>query len=561
MKKREVLRFLTVAAGICIFYFILITRLFYWQVVRADSLRSLGKLQSEETLVIPAMRGEIRTSDNFPVATNTISFLVYSNPKVINDVPSYAQKLASILGDDPASISAKLIQNLFWVKLAQNLDSDKKDQIAALNLPGIGFEQEYSRMYPEASMAAHLVGFVGRDSYGAHRGYFGIEGEYNDQLAGRSGALYAVKDALGNPIINDVRKDQKIDGRNVRLTIDRTIQYIADQKLATGINKYEADGGSVIVMNPQTGAVLAMSSYPSFNAQDYYDFDPKNYANPALSDLYEPGSTFKVLIMGAAIDKNLVKPETRCDICGGPVQIGEYQIKTWDNKYFPNTSMEDVIVHSDNTGMVFVSRKLGLNTMVDYLRKYGLGVQTGIDLQGEATGVVKDPERWYPIDLATASFGQGISITPIQLITAVSSIANGGNLMQPYVVSQIQTPEGKTIDIQPKVKNKTISNVAAKIVTSMMIDAVERGEAKWTKIPNYKIAGKTGTAQIPVAGHYDANQTVASFVGFFPPDNPKVAMLVVLHRPKTSIYGSETAAPIFFNIARDIIKYYNLPPE
>jgi len=241
--------------------------------------------------------------------------------------------------------------------------------------------------------------------------------------------------------------------------------------------------------------------------------------------------------------------------------MGEYKIRTWNDKYFTNPTMNDVIVHSDNTGMVFVGRKLGLKRMIDYLKKFGLGQPSGIDLQGETTGYIRSEKSWRPIDLATASFGQGISATPIQLISAVNSVANGGKLMQPYVVSEIITEDGKKIVIKPEVRNRTISQAAAKMITSMMVDAVENGEAKWTKVKNYKIAGKTGTAQIPVAGHYDPNQTIASFVGFFPADNPRVTMLILINRPKTSIYGSETAAPIFFNIARDIIKYYNLPPN
>jgi cell division protein FtsI/penicillin-binding protein 2 len=221
--------------------------------------------------------------------------------------------------------------------------------------------------------------------------------------------------------------------------------------------------------------------------------------------------------------------------------------------------MTDVIVHSDNTGMVFIGQKLGIGNFVKYLNRFGLGNPTGIDLQGETSGVIRDEKSWYPIDLATASFGQGISVTPLQLVAAVNSLANGGNLMQPYVVKEITTDEGRKIEISPKNKGRTVSGASAKIVTSMMVEAVERGEAKWVKIDNYKIAGKTGTAQIPVAGHYDPHQTIASFVGYFPANNPKVTMLVLVDRPKTSIYGSETAAPIFFSIARDIIKYYNLP--
>lgn len=546
--------------GIFVLYLVLCARLFYWQVIRSQSLSELARKQSLETLEIPALRGQIFASDNFPLATNTISHLVYANPKLARDKKKYSDNLAKILGVDPASISAKLTQNLFWVKLAENLDPIKKEEIAKLNLPGIGFEQQYTRFYPEASMAAHLIGFVGRDDQGRDHGYFGIEGEYNSQLSGRDGAKYGVRDALGNEILGDVREVSEIDGRTIRLTLDRTVQYFVDTKLAEGVKKYGADGGSAVVLDSETGAVLAMASYPTFNPEKYYEADPSTYKNPVLSSLYEPGSTFKVLVMASAIDLGRVKSDTRCTICAGPIQMGEYKIKTWDDKYNAGATMNDVIVHSDNVGMVFVGQKIGVKNMVSYLKRFGLGSPTGIDLQGEATGVVREPESWYPIDLATVSFGQGVSLTPIQLTAAVNSLANDGEMVAPYVVSQIMTPDGKTIDIRHERRGRTVSAVAAKTVTSMMVNAVEYGEAKWTKIPNYKIAGKTGTAQIPLAGHYDPNQTVASFVGFFPASKPKITMLVLLNHPTTSIYGSETAAPIFFNIARDLIKYYNLPP-
>ncbi len=547
--------------GIFILYAVLCARLFYWQVIQAQSLSELGRAQSLEALEIPSLRGQILAADNFPLAANTISYLVYTNPKLSRDKKDYSERLGKVLDVDPASLSAKLTQNLFWIKLAQNLAPLKKEEIAKLNLPGIGFEQQYSRFYPEASMAAHLIGFVGRDDQGHAHGYFGVEGEYNSQLSGRNGAKYGVRDALGNEILGDVREISKIDGRTIRLTLDRTVQYSVDTKLAEGVEKYGADGGSVIVLDSESGAVLAMASYPTFNPQKYYEADPSTYKNPVLSSLYEPGSTFKVLVMASAIDLGRVKPDTRCTICAGPIQMGEYKIKTWNDKYNPGINMNDVIVHSDNTGMVYVGQKIGVKNMVSYLKRFGLGEPTGIDLQGEATGVVRDPESWHLIDLATTSFGQGVSLTPIQLVAAVNSLANDGVRLTPYVVSQIVTPDGKTIDIKHEGGSRTVSAVAAKTVTSMMVNAVEFGEAKWTKIKGYKIAGKTGTAQIPVAGHYDPNQTVASFVGFFPPSRPKITMFVLLNHPRTSIYGSETAAPIFFNIARDLIKYYNLPPE
>lgn len=265
--------------------------------------------------------------------------------------------------------------------------------------------------------------------------------------------------------------------------------------------------------------------------------------------------------MAAGIDSGLVTPDTRCDSCAGPVEIGGYNIKTWNDQYLPNITMNEVIQHSDNTGMVFVSKKLGLERFVDYIKKFGLGSITGIDIQGEVTEALRPLKKWHEIDLATASFGQGISVTPIQLITAVNSIANGGKLMRPMVVDKIITPDNKTIQIKPQEVGQTVSSATAKVVTWMMVNAVEKGEAKFAKIPNYNIAGKTGTAQIPVAGHYDPTNTNASFIGFFPAEDPKITMLVVINKPHSSIYGAETAAPTFFSIARDLIQKYNIEPS
>ncbi|MGE5042313.1 MAG: peptidoglycan D,D-transpeptidase FtsI family protein [Candidatus Levyibacteriota bacterium] len=540
-------------------YLLVVFKLFYWQIVMAESLKQAQVNQSSDQLTLSAIRGDILASDRFPLATNKISYLLYANPKVVDDKDNYAKLLAPILDVDEASISAQLSKNLFWVRLAQKLPDDKKQQVEKLNLSGLGFEVQTDRFYPEASMAAQLVGFLGKDTQGNDHGYFGLEGYYNGQLAGRNGRLYVVKDALGNPVVNDIREEKKIDGRTLVLGVDRTMQYIADKRIREGVTKYEAEGGSIIIMDSKTGMLLASSSVPNFDPQHYYDFDGGSFKNPIISNLYEPGSTFKVLVMSAALDLKKVTPTTRCTICSGPVPVDGYNIETWDNKYFPNETMTEVIQHSDNTGMVFVGRQLGKDNLLSYIRNFGIGEPTGVDLQGEGTGTLRD--TWSDVDLATATFGQGISVTPLQLITAVNAIADGGNLMKPYVVKQIITEDGRKIDVQPTLEHRVIKESTAKLMTWIMVNAVEKGEAKWTKLPHYSIAGKTGTAQIPVAGHYDPKETIASFVGFFPADDPKITMLVLVHRPKTSIYGAETAAPIFFAVAKDIINYLGIPPS
>lgn len=542
--------------------FIAITaKLFYWQIIESDTLKIAGRSQSTLTISSDAKRGDVLFSDLYPMATNKISYLVYANPKKVDSSVTYARILSPILQLDEATISSRLEQDLFWVNLKSRLPYETRKELESLKLSALGFEQQTERYYPESSMAAHLTGFVGKNQDGQDQGYFGLEGFYDRQLKGRPGSTYLIKDALGNPILTDIREDKKIDGRTIVTTIDRAVQYVADNKLKEGVEKYGADGGTVIIMESKTGKILAAASYPKFDPSKYWEYEGKLYTSPIVSHLYEPGSTFKVLVMAAAIDSGIVTPETKCTKCAGPVEISGYQIKTWDDKYYPNSTMNEVIQHSDNTGMVFVGQKLGVRKFLDYLRNFGIGNMTGIDIQGEVIEELRAEKKWLDIDLATASFGQGISLTPIQLITAVNSIANEGRLMKPLVVDKIITPERETIEIKPTQTGQPISYATSKVMTWMMVNAVKAGEAKFTAIDGYNIAGKTGTAQIPVEGHYDPTNTNASFIGFFPAENPKVTMLVIVNRPKTSIYGAETAAPIFFSIARNLIQYYNIEPS
>lgn len=560
MKKWNTARVGIVLLTFIALYLLVISKLFYWQIVESETLKKIGRDQSSESIAIEAERGEILASDNYPLVANKYSYLVYANPRVIKNKEEYSKKLSEALRIDKATISAELAKDKYWIRIAASINEKEKEQIESLKLKGLGFQQQNLRYYPEASMSAQVIGFLGKDKEGNPRGYFGLEGYYNRQLEGRRGSMYVIKDALGNTILNDIREERKIDGRKLVVNIDRTVQYIADKRLKEGIERYAAEGGTVVIMEPQTGKILAMSSFPRFDPQKYWEFETGSYKNPAISSLYEPGSTFKVLIMSAALDLGLIKPDTRCNTCEGPVSIGGYKIKTWNDTYYPNTSMIDVLKNSDNTGMVFIGNKLGKDNLLLYLKKFGVDKLTDVDLQGEVGGSFRKTDSWYPIDLATATFGQGISVTPLGLVTAVNAIANGGNLMKPYIVSQVITEDGREIPIKPQVKRRIFKESTTKVMTWMMVNTVEKGEAQWVKLKNYKVAGKTGTAQIPVAGHYDPTQTNASFVGFFPAENPKITMLVVVNKPKTAIYGAETAAPIFFNIAKDVINYYNIPP-
>lgn len=552
-----------------LFFLAITARLFYWQVVRAEYLQAQAEGQYFTDVKVDALRGNIFFSEQALLVSTNPSFHLFGQPKLIpkKNLIDTGYLLAKVLAEKESDkdemakdFIAKLSKDLFWVSLKTQVSFEKKKEIESLNLAGIGFEQSQIRFYPEGSSSAHLLGFVGSDSKGERKGYFGLEGYYERELKGLSGQIRHEKDALGLPIlIGRFLKSEPKNGKDLILNIDRSIQFIVEQQLKLGLEKYGAKGASAVVMESKTGAILALASYPNYDPQKFFNFPKEYYKNPIVADLYEPGSTFKVLVMGAVINEDLVKPDTECDICSGPVNLGGFSIRTWNNKYYPKTSMKNVIVHSDNTGMVFVGQRLGLDKFYEYLQNFGFGIATGIDLQDETASDLRPKEEWRQIDLATSSFGQGIAVTAIQMVRAVAAIANRGYLMEPQIVKVIRNERG-TFEIKPKLIRQVLKESSAKIITEMMVAAVDEGEAKFAKPKGFKIAGKTGTAQIPVAGHYDPNKTIASFVGFAPADDPKFVMLVRYDQPTSSPYGSETAAPTFFEIAEKLFTYYSIAP-
>lgn len=557
----------------------IVLRLFYWQVIRGPELSVRAEGQYFDVLTLSARRGDILERNNMKLAGSVPTFLLYAyKPQIDADRQSLARRLVEVLGwtsefstvdskDDQSlqtahereeELDRKLGRDSLWESLAERITVEQKKIIEQWGIRGLGFQPTSSRSYPDASMSAHVLGFVGKDAIGKPKGYFGLEGYYDKELRGVDGSLRQEKDAIGKPIL--VGTFQEIPpraGRTLTTTIDRYVQFIAEGELLNGLQKYGASAGEVVVMDPKTGVILASASYPNFDPGAFWKFNSSLFRNPTISESYEPGSTFKVLVMSAAIDSGAVKPDTSCDSCDGPVQMGKYTMRTWNDQYRPGLSMKDVIVHSDNTGMIFVSHKLGKERMLEYIKKFGFGELTGIDLQGEVSPELRT--SWSEIDLATASFGQGIATTTIQMIRAVGAIANGGVLMTPHFVSSIIDKE--EIPIKPKPVRRVISQETARTMTDMMVSAVQDGEAKFAAPRGYQVAGKTGTAQIPLAGHYDQDKTIVSFVGFAPADDPKFVMLVKLTEPTSSPWGAETAAPLWFSIAKRLFVYWEIPPN
>ncbi|MEK7096708.1 MAG: penicillin-binding protein 2 [Patescibacteria group bacterium] len=537
------------------FYLAIIIRLFFLQVIYSPA----NKSEYLKTNKLYPVRGKIYDQKNQSLVLNQNSYQMYIEPKKVEDKDKLLQLLSKSLEVEEASISAKLDMSKYWVAISGGLTQEQKDKIDKLNLKGVGFDYLTKRFYPEASLSAHILGFLGKDNQGEDVGYLGLEGFYNRDLRGLPGFVETERDILGRPILIGVQQRVEAeDGRDLILTIDKNVQEISKKRLLEGLDKYQAKKGCVIIADPKTMAILSLVCLPDYDLEKYYLFDENFYKNLAISDLYEPGSVFKPLIVAAALEEKKIKPN---DIYNetGQVAVGEYNIKTWNDKYEGKISMTRILEKSSNVGMVYIGEKLGNKKIYDYLEKFGFGQNTGIDLEGEASGYLKPKADWYPIDYATVTFGQGIAVTPIQMIRAFASIINGGYLMKPYIVQKIVS-ENKITEIKPKVEKRVVSQMTSNIIRKMLVSTVENAEAKWDRPKGFSIGGKTGTAQVPIKGIYDASKTIASFIGFAPADNPKFLTFVVLYEPKTSQWGSETAAPLFFEIAKDLIVYYGISP-
>ncbi|MBI3577735.1 penicillin-binding protein 2 [Candidatus Gottesmanbacteria bacterium] len=541
---------------------VIIARLFYWQVVSAEDLQRKAASQYYLEFILPATRGDILASDGKPVVMNQPAYLVYAQPRLVKDVRTFANVVAPVLKKEAADIIGQLtIPDRVWVPLGRKVENKVAEELRGLKLTGLGFEKESKRYYPESSMAAQLVGFVGSDENGRDKGYFGLEGYYDRELRGKDGKIQLEKDVRGAPIlVGEAKRVEPENGRSLLMWLDRVIQHSVEERLKQGLEKYGAKEGSVVVLDPKTGGVLAMASFPNYDPAAFGEFTKELYKNPAVAGSYEPGSTFKTLVMSGALEEKAVTPTTIVDE-SGPVTIGDYTIRTWNNQYHGPITTTKILEYSSNVGMVSVGRKLGKDRLLRYIHQFAFGIPTNIDLEDETSADLRPDKEWRDIDVATASFGQGIAVTPIQMARAVAALANDGWLMEPHTVKEVVDAKGNRVSIKPKKLKQVVGSAAAHVIAEMMVAAVDNGEAKWAKPKGYRIAGKTGTAQIPVAGHYDAKKTIASFVGFAPADDPKFVMLVTLREPTSSPWGSETAAPLFFTIAKDMFRYWGIPPQ
>ncbi len=545
-------------------------RLFVLQVLSNKFYSDLAASQRDRYSNFVPDRGTIYALDpkspdgKFPVAVNKTLFTVYANTRAVKNPVEAANALAPLLAIDVPTLLEKLSRkDSPYVPLKPKAEDSLVEQVKALNLAGIGFDPLKYRYYPEKSSFAQVVGFYGSDDAGKRVGRYGIEGHWEAELSGTSAALATADDSLGNLIGGANRFVAAKDGDDLTLTIDRNIQYVTCSKLREAVTKHSADSGSAIVMDPKTGAVMAVCNIPDFDPNDLSTVtDVGAFNDRAIFSAYEPGSIFKAVIMSAAIDSGKVTPNSTY-VDSGNVKIGPYTIRNSDLKAHGLQTMTQVLDESLNTGTIFASNLVGSQQFLKYVEAFGFGSPTGIDLDTESSGNIEPLRKKGDIWTATASFGQGLTVTPLQMASAYATIANGGKLMKPYVVGSITHSDGSIEKTEPEVIRQVITKRAAALVSGMLVSVVEKGHGKKAAVPGYFVAGKTGTAQVPSPdGHgYIKGVTIGSFAGFAPVDNPAFVIVVELDNPKDVQWAESSAAPLFGDIAKYLLQYLQITPE
>jgi cell division protein FtsI/penicillin-binding protein 2 len=532
------------------------------QVVRAGTLTRLAVRQQLESLRLPGRRGLILDRDGRPLAVNVEVDSIYAVPKGIDDPDAFARRVAPVLGLTPGEVRARLRRGgPYFAWLARRQPTDVAGRLRALDLgEAVGVVPESRRAYPAAVLAAGVLGFTGTDG----EGLAGLELEYDRVLRGTGGVEVADRDAIGRELVQTQRiVTPPRDGATLVLTIDEVIQHIAEREVARAVRQSHARSGLAVVMDPETGGVLAMAAVPSFDPNTYQASPPRLWKSRAVSDVYEPGSTFKLILAAAAIDSGSVTPADRWSD-PGKIRLNGVTIHDAEpTEHFASLSLGDIIKYSSNVGAAQVATRIGKDTMYAYIRRFGFGQPTGIDLPGEAMGLVRPVSQWYGPTLQNIAFGQGVSVTPIQLLTAVSSFATGGLEVRPHVVAVIRDASGRTVSVTDDVPRRRVvpASVAAEVL-AMMEEVVRGGTGVKAQIDGYTVAGKTGTAQRPgPLGGYEPGAYTASFVGVVPVPSPRLAILVVVDEPRGVYFGGDVAAPAFREIARQALWYLRVPPQ
>jgi len=558
--------------GVLLVAILVVIRLFFLQVVEYDFYSALASGQHEIFKELTPTRGTIfihdgKDQDLVPLATNHQLAAVYADPRRVEDPEATALAVGDVFSFDEEKIN-KLKERLSnkedpYEPIQKEVSDEVLGRLLSLDLPGIAYTREERRLYPETGLGGQVTGFVSQNEDGTVGGKYGIEGFFEKTLAGKPGFLRSERDIAGRLItIGESAIEPAVDGSDIVLTIDRAIQFKACSALAESVKKHGAEGGSVIVLDPKTGRILAMCGAPDFEPSKFGEAPSiRAFNNSAIFNAFEPGSVFKAVTMAASIDVGAITPGTVYEDTG-EVSIDEYTIRNSDKKAHGLQTMTQVLESSLNTGTIFAMRAMGQEKFRDYVKQFGFGEETGIELQTEVAGDISAINKKSEIFSATATFGQGITSTPLQVAMAFATIANGGILKKPIIVDEIRHPDGAVEKKLPSDVRRVIDTKTARYVSAMLVSVIESGHGRAAGVPGYYIAGKTGTAQVSKegGGGYDPDKTIGSFAGFGPADDPVFVMIVRIDKPTDAIWAETTAAPLFGEIADFLLRYLQVPP-
>lgn len=557
-------RLLWLLLGLTLMFGALVIRLAYVQLGQGAELSQKAEESWRRNIPFSAKRGEISDRNGVTLAYNVTTPTIMAIPVQIKDKASTARSLASIIDMSEENILKQISKKQSIVRLqpgGRKITMEKSQQIRDLALPGIVVAEDNKRYYPFEGLAAHILGFTG--SY--NQGLAGLESKYESELSGMNGNVSYLSDAGGRLMPGTSEKYvQPKDGLNLQLTIDKSIQSIIERELDDAMNRLQANSALSIAMNPKTGEILGLASRPGFEPGRYQDFDASTYnRNLPIWMTYEPGSTFKIITLAAALEEKKVDLKHDHFFDPGYVKVGGATLRCWKKGGHGSQTFLQVVENSCNPGFVALGQRLGKETLFDYIKNFGFGTKTGIDLAGESTGILFKLSQVGPVELATTAFGQGVSVTPIQQITAVSAAINGGKLYQPYVAKSWTNPDTGEIvaSNEPKLIRQVVSEETSKQVREALESVVANGTGGNAFIDGYRVGGKTGTAQKVVNGRYSTSEHIVSFIGFAPADDPQIVVYTAVDNPQGIQFGGVVAAPIVKNILTDALEYMKVPPR
>lgn len=556
LKKRLIFLFFVISLSMVM----LIGRLAWIQLVKAEDLQQEARDQWNRGITVSALRGTIYDRNGRILAGSATAETVVAIPRQVKEPEETARALAPVLEMTQERLMEILTQDRHLVYVKRKVDDEIAHQVRTLDLSGIDFAKESKRFYPNENLASHILGFVGIDE-----GLAGLEFYYENELKGADGRIIYQADARGVQMPQGIQQYlPSTPGLEMVLTLDETIQFIVERELSRALIQYDAESALAIAVNPQTGEVLALAKKPDYDPNRYMDYPDTSWQITPIFATFEPGSTFKLMTLAASIEEGQYN-QNEGFFCPGHMTVAGRNIRCWTSSRGGHGSINflEVVQGSCNPGFITMGQRLGKDAMIKYLHAFGFGSRTGIDLPGEGLGILFTPEQMGPVELATTSFGQGVSVTPIQQVMAVAAMANGGNLLKPYIVKEFRDEFGNVVKRnEPEIIRQVVSPETSEQVKWIMETVVKEGSGLNAYIEGYRIAGKTGTAQKVGDGRYLVGKNIMSFIGFVPADDPEILIIVAVDEPKRgSMWASQIAAPVFRNMMVDILNYMDIPQQ